>query len=99
LVPETNTLSPPGPGGRCNDWTYDGFSTIADSEWGGVATDGTIYYYFDSDTVYTGNPPDGHGGPHYEGEIGAPGTGHGGSCHAGTAEPKSILCCSACGLP
>src|SRR5205085_11408726 len=44
--------SPPGPGGNCNNWTFNG-NHLADGEYvtfvGGVPT-----YHFDADTVYDG---------------------------------------------
>jgi len=45
--------SPPGPGGRCNDWTM---------AHGHVFQNGQIIYHFDKDTVYTGVQADGHAG-------------------------------------
>jgi cysteine-rich repeat protein len=95
FVNETGTSSPPGPGGRCNDWTYPS-GRIADSEWAGITATGDVHYYFDHDTVYTGVQSDGHAGPGYEGEIGQPGTGNGGNCGGSR---KSILCCTTLGLP
>jgi len=45
-------MSPPGPGGRCNDWTYP-TDHIADGEV--MGWDGTdLVYGIDPDTIYTG---------------------------------------------
>lgn len=46
------TLSPPGPGGRCNDWTA-GTDHLVDGEYA-EKQEGTITYYFDADTFYDG---------------------------------------------
>ena len=96
FVNETGTSSPPGPGGRCNEWTYPS-GHAADGEWAGITANGDVHYYFDHETAYTGFGTDGLAGPGYEGEIGQPGTGNGGHC--GGALTKSILCCNALGLP
>lgn len=53
--------SPPGAGGRCNDWTYPGMAgttNLADGEWA-TFTGGAFLYNFDANTCFTGNPADG----------------------------------------
>ncbi len=86
--------SPPGPGGRCNDWTYPTGHT-ADGEYArlnfrdrtGVGeVMGPHSYYFDRDTAYTGDPSDGHAGS---------GQDDGGPCGGAS---RAIACCFACGL-
>ena len=42
----------PGPGGRCNDWTYPG-GCLAEGEYV-VKEMGQMQYHFDDDTVYSG---------------------------------------------
>lgn len=44
--------SPPGPGGRCNDWT-SGTDHLVDGEYAEKQS-GTISYHFDDDTAYDG---------------------------------------------
>ena len=57
-VPIDSTSSPPGAGGRCNDWTYPGNAT-ADGEYAEMGAGGVVSYHFDSNTCYTGNALDG----------------------------------------
>jgi hypothetical protein len=45
------TASAPGPGGRCNDWTYM-TNHISDGEYITFDTAGTPTYHFDNDTIY-----------------------------------------------
>ncbi|MBX3270532.1 MAG: hypothetical protein KF729_09740 [Sandaracinaceae bacterium] len=54
--------SAPGPGGRCNEWTYIG-NALADGEYVEFAVAGTPTYHFDDDTAYSGIPGDGHARP------------------------------------
>ncbi len=84
--------SPPGAGGRCNDWTYP-TGHIADGEYARLnfvdATGvgevmGPHSYYFDQDTAYTGDPADGHAGG---------GDNDGGPCGGAV---RAIACCYAC---
>ncbi len=84
--------SPPGAGGRCNDWTLPA-DHIADGEYArlnfvdptGVAeVIGPHSYYFDQDTAYTANVADGHAGS---------GPNDGGRCGGVT---RAIACCYAC---
>jgi hypothetical protein len=99
-VGDPNQMSVPGPGGRCNDWTYP-TDHISDGEYGiigtyptdpdsgenaggGVTQDG-VTYYFDDDTAFTGL-----GGP------AGSGPGAGGVCGAGnSARRRWLLCCFA----
>jgi len=50
-----DSVSPPGPGGRCNDWTA-GTDHLVDGEYAEKLT-GAITYYFDADTAYDGVDP------------------------------------------
>ena len=53
LAVEVNkAISPPGPGGRCNDWTTN-TNHIADGEYFEVSQP-NVTYHFDADTVYDG---------------------------------------------
>lgn len=104
-------LSAPGPGGRCNDWQLPA-DHIADSEIGQIRPPfptppqaqriGSIDFYTDDDTSYTGNPNDNHQcwGVGVPGGPGTPGCG--GGCLQGPppdGEPNPILlaipCCFA----
>ena len=86
-------MSPPGAGGRCNDWTYP-TGHIADAEFGvlGATTNppggqliGSVTYVFDQDTVYDASAPGVHAGS---------GVFDGGPCSADFNGPKrAILCC------
>jgi cysteine-rich repeat protein len=90
-----NEMTPPGPGGRCNDWTYP-TNHISDGEYGiwdpamaqgNPATArriGNILFFFDDDTVYTGDPADNH-------QCGEGTPGCAGSC--GGEDARAILCC------
>jgi len=49
-----NISSPPGAGGRCNDWTLSR-NDLADGEFAEMQG-GVIIYHFDQDTCYTGDP-------------------------------------------
>jgi cysteine-rich repeat protein len=54
-----------GPGGRCNNWTY-ATNHISDGEYETITnTAGALSNAFslDNDTVFSGNPADGHAGP------------------------------------
>lgn len=100
----TNDMSPPGPGGRCNEWTYP-TNHISDGEFAAIDSAGTpganaqkigtVIYYTDDDTVYTAITGDGHqcspaakATSHNNG--GQPGCA--GLC--GSAAAKAILCCN-----
>lgn len=48
--------SQPGPGGRCNNWTY-ATNHISDGEYIDFATAGTPTYYLDNDTVFDAANP------------------------------------------
>ena len=77
--------SAPGPGGRCNDWTYP-TGHIADGEYVEFSN-GVPVYHFDKDTRYTGMASDGHAGS---------GPDDGGPCGGAM---RGILCCAAhCGV-
>ena len=98
-VPQINGagMSPPGAGGRCNEWQYP-TNHIADGEYGtylpagstpaNAARVGNIDFFFDDDTAYTGNAGDGH---QCSGMPGSPNPGCASDC--GGATPKAILCC------
>lgn len=51
--------SPAGPGGRCNDWTFNG-NHIADGEYATFDTAGVITFHLDNDTVYDPGQPGVH---------------------------------------
>lgn len=51
--------SQPGPGGRCNDWTY-ATNHISDGEYVAFEQAGVPTFYLDNDTVYDGNAPGVH---------------------------------------
>lgn len=53
------TDSPPGPGGRCNDWTFDG-NHLADGEYVSFDVAGVPTYHFDADTVFDPGSPGTH---------------------------------------
>ncbi len=72
-------LSPPGTGGRCNDWTLLS-NAAADGEFAEIVNNAVVYH-FDQDTIYSGNPGDGHQGS---------GPNDGGPC--GSVQ-RAILCC------
>ncbi|WP_235880219.1 hypothetical protein [Polyangium aurulentum] len=58
-------MSPPGAGGRCNEWVYS-TNHISDGEYVTLTNNGgtlTHAFSLDPDTVYTGDPIDGHAGP------------------------------------
>lgn len=58
-------MSAAGPGGRCNNWVYS-TNHISDGEYATITnTGGTVSNQFtlDNDTVFSGNPADGHAGP------------------------------------
>jgi cysteine-rich repeat protein len=94
-ISNPNEMTAPGPGGRCNDWTYP-TNHISDGEYGvydpamtlGNPTtarrEGNILFFLDDDTIYTGNPTDNH-----QCAEGSPGCA--GSC--GGEDPRAILCC------
>ncbi len=99
-VPRVNGggMSPPGAGGRCNEWTYP-TGHIAKGEYAKMGnypndngTNGgqvinSVTYYFDDDTVFTGDINDPHVGT---------GPGEGGPCAADSNGPgRAILCCYA----
>src|SRR6185436_18692708 len=48
--------SPPGPGGRCNDWTFNG-NHLADGEYVTFDTIGVPTMHLDNDTVYDPTTP------------------------------------------
>jgi cysteine-rich repeat protein len=102
-------MSPPGPGGRCNDWTYP-TNHISDAETGkydavnppnaNAAKFGNIIMTVDDDAIYDPNASD------VEGPVGGnhacdadvtninDGTGTPGcAVQCGGATPKAILCC------
>ncbi len=92
------TSTPPGAGGRCNDWTYP-TGHIAKGEYVDLTKDGNNAtvptYHFDQDTKYTGVGSDGHqgspgsmGGPNGTGDVGA--NANGGPC---SSQKRDILCC------
>jgi cysteine-rich repeat protein len=74
-------MSPPGPGGRCNDWTYP-TDHISDGEFMTVDAAAAITYSFDQETQYSGDVAD-----MYQGS----GANDGGAC--GGAGNRGILCC------
>lgn len=80
-----NTLivSPPGAGGRCNDWTV-GTNHAADGEYIEVIG-GVLEYFFDKDTQYTGNPGDGHQGFDLD---------SGGTCTGDGSLLRNLACCN-----
>lgn len=99
-------VSVPGPGGRCNDWTYstnhisDGEFAVVDSVNAAPANAtkiGNVIYYMDDNTFY--NPGGGGGTPGGECSTENKATGHNdggipgcaGKC--GGATPRAILCC------
>lgn len=55
ISPGTFYDSPPGAGGRCNEWTAPS-NHIMDGEFA-VIVDGRLVYYFDNDTRYDGLTP------------------------------------------
>jgi len=76
--------SPPGPGGRCNDWTYP-TGHIADGEYVDLSITGSVtaaQYHFDQETKYSGVAMDGYAGS---------GPMDGGPCNGSTR--RDILCC------
>lgn len=52
-------MSQPGPGGRCNDWTY-ATNHISDGEYCVVNAGGTLTCYIDNDTVFDAAMPGAH---------------------------------------
>lgn len=48
-----NVMSPPGPGGRCNDWIYN-TNHISDGEYATVGLLGDLTFFLDNDTFYDG---------------------------------------------
>ena len=85
-VNSANTIDnvPPGPGGRCNDWTYP-TDHISDGEYMDVVAGPTIEYFFDQDTAYSGLAADGHQGATAD---------DGGVCGANNSgQTRGILCC------
>ncbi|ANM31386.1 hypothetical protein ABI59_20125 [Acidobacteria bacterium Mor1] len=72
--------SPPGAGGRCNDWTYT-TAHISDGEYSRVEN-ARFEHFFDQDTTFSGNSADGHAGsgPDDGGDCGGP--------------LRAILCCN-----
>jgi cysteine-rich repeat protein len=94
-------MSPPGPGGRCNDWTYP-TNHIADGEYaviagaggdecvdhngsGGCPATNGVCFCTDNDTAYTGVASDGH--------AAADGPGAAGSCGPPESVERGIMCC------
>lgn len=84
-----NGMSPPGAGGRCNDWTYptnhvaDGeYLVVDDPNSNGAAKVGSFYYFFDDDAKYTGKSSDGHA---------SSGPGAAGNCGGGVN--RAVICC------
>lgn len=55
-VPCTCTYSPPGPGGNCNGWTYQGHIS-GDGEYYTFDQKGVPAYHFDNDTVFNPSQP------------------------------------------
>ncbi len=53
VVTVDGTTSPPGPGGRCNDWTHADGCHGLDGEYGVIAG-GAVSYVFDPDTAFDG---------------------------------------------
>jgi|JI10StandDraft_1071094.scaffolds.fasta_scaffold314126_2 hypothetical protein len=53
------TDSPPGPGGRCNDWTFAG-NHLADGEYVSFDVAGVPTYHLDGDTVFDPSSPGVH---------------------------------------
>ncbi len=76
--------SPPGPGGRCNDWTYP-TGHIADGEYVDLSITGSVtaaQYHFDQETNFSGSVVDG-----YAGSVSM----DGGPCNSSAR--CDILCC------
>lgn len=86
-VDVNGTMSPPGAGARCNDWTYP-TDHIADGEFVNVSNNGAaledLEFALDPKSCYTGDPSsdcDGHkSGPPFEA----------GSCGSST---RYVMCC------
>jgi len=91
-------MSDPGPGGRCNDWTYE-TNHLSDGEYVSFDTAGMPSYHLDSNTMFPlldggGNPVDANGDPvtpplelDGNGQKVLP-------CGSGTM--RNILCCYPC---
>jgi cysteine-rich repeat protein len=92
-VLDPNQMTPPGPGARCNDWTYP-TDHIADGEYGkvgsypddngtaGGSVIGGVTYYFDDDSRYNGL------------DYAGSGPGAGGVCGANNSGMRrALLCC------
>ncbi len=73
----SGTPSAPGPGGRCNDWTFNG-NHLADGEYVMFDTVGVPTMHLDNDTVYDPGSPGLHT---ITGDLECAG------------ETRSILCC------
>jgi hypothetical protein len=71
-------LSPPGPGGNCNNWTY-ATHHIGDGEYYTFDQQGVPTYHLDNDTIFDPNEPYVH-------------THHGADFGCG-AFYRAILCC------
>jgi hypothetical protein len=54
--------SDPGPGGRCNDWSY-ATNHLSDGEYISFDDVGVPTFHLDNDTQYTDKTADGHAGP------------------------------------
>jgi cysteine-rich repeat protein len=98
-------MSVPGPGGRCNEWTYP-TNHISDGEFAAKDTNGAepangtkigaLIYYMDDNTTYTANDTDPLNGAcsgiNAHGENGTPGCA--GSCGGPiNGVPKAVPCC------
>lgn len=88
-------MSAPGPGGRCNDWTYP-TNHIADGEYGTFGASGSppanareignLTLFFDDDTAFDGNPSSNH-------QCSQPTPGCAGGCGPASGITRAILCC------
>jgi hypothetical protein len=79
-----NVVSVPGPGGRCNDWTY-ATNHISDGEYVSFAA-GVPTYHFDTNTVFDIDNP----------QLEKDGNGVKLLPCGGLANPRAIACCYPC---
>jgi hypothetical protein len=82
VLPCVCALSPPGPGGNCNGWTYEG-TYIGDGEYYSFDQQGVVTYHFDNDTIWDPGGPDPESHSHPWDDL---------KCGGST---RAILCCYA----
>lgn len=103
-ISDPNTMTAPGPGGRCNDWEY-GTNHVSDGEFGiydptgdyspNGRKQGGVTYFFDDDTTYDQDPTDNACPGGMVSATNTNGAALGCPSQCGNAAPRAILCCYA----